>query len=172
MTKTIVLSILLLASCAHAGTALRSQDLPNGLVVSNSTPILSSAVFEVRASSAVKSNDYILIVSSQNATIVTTILDSGHIEWSGCTPTVTSCGGGPSIVGNDVVGEVTIGSAPGATCLVTFCYPWTNAPHCLVLDESSILGLRAPSTTAAMTITASVSLTGADKVDYFCPGHR
>jgi hypothetical protein len=73
----------------------------------------------------------------------------GHIQTHGTAPTLTSCGGSPSIVGNDNSFTITVGTA-STGCTATFATAWTNAPSCTVTNQST-------SITNAMTYTVSTS---------------
>ncbi len=93
---------------------------------------------------------------------------NNHIESSGAAPAVTSCGGSPGIVGTDVAGKVTIGSAPGTSCVLTFAVAYTNAPACVTSDETTAILTRATSTTT--TVTLSGVFIAGDVVAYQCIG--
>jgi hypothetical protein len=96
---------------------------------------------------------------------------SGHVEVTGTAPTVSSCGTSPSIVGNDMVGRVTVGTSPSTTCTLTFNAAFTNAPICLAQDETTSVTMRATTvSTTAVTFTASGTLTASDKISYSCRG--
>lgn len=101
----------------------------------------------------------------------------GHGEYHGTAGVAVAsgagdCGTSPSIVGNDAVGRVTVGSgANGGLCTITFGTTWTNAPICLVSDETTGVLTRATNVT-----TASFRITGviiaADSLIYQCTGYR
>lgn len=94
----------------------------------------------------------------------------GHLEFTtSTTPTLGSCGTSPSIVGSDMVGKVTIGSSPDATCAVTFANAWTYAPSCFANNETTATSTRAVTTASAMTI---YNFAGGDIVAYGCMGRR
>lgn len=81
------------------------------------------------------------VASSSNAYPYFTIEANGHQKLSGVTPTVSTgaadCGTGPTIVGNDTVGRVTVGTSASGTCTVTFYQAFTNPPICVVnLDDT------------------------------------
>jgi hypothetical protein len=95
---------------------------------------------------------------------------SGHVEYTGTAPGVTA-GTGATITGNDMAGRVTVGTSPSTTVALTFNSSWTNAPVCFAQDETSAVTMRATTiTTAAVTFTASATLTASDKVSYSCRG--
>src|SRR5271168_721172 len=99
----------------------------------------------------------------------------GHQITTGATPALGSgssdCGTSPSIGGNDSAGRVTVGSANGGSCTITFVSPWPNPPACSAFDETTGTLVRP---TAAST--ATVALTGAfaagDVLVYQCVGFQ
>jgi hypothetical protein len=97
---------------------------------------------------------------------------SGHVEYTGTAPALSSCGTSPSIVGNDMVGRVTVGTSASTTCALTFNVAFTNAPICFAQDETSAVTVRATTvSTTAVTFTASASMTASDKLSYRCEGY-
>jgi hypothetical protein len=97
---------------------------------------------------------------------------SGHAEYTGTAAALSSCGTSPSIVGNDMVGRVTVGTVPSTTCTLTFNTAFTNAPICFAQDETSGVTVRATTvSTTAVTFTASASMTAGDKLSYRCEGY-
>ncbi len=103
----------------------------------------------------------------------------GHNQYGGTTPSVTSgasnCGTSATIVGNDNVGRVTVGSSTnGAKCPITFATSWTNSPICMVANETSQARPVYPVSvsTSGFTIQASGTLTAADKLVYNCVGYK
>jgi len=91
-----------------------------------------------------------------------------HQEFTGTAPAVSSCGGSPSIVGNDHSGKVTIGSAPGASCTLTFSKGWSNAPPCVANNNTTSNLVRSSTSTTVLTLTGT--LTAADVISYVCVG--
>lgn len=101
-----------------------------------------------------------------------TVLKNGHVIYSGTTPAVSACGTtpSPSIAGNDRIGRVTVGGGVVTSCTITFAYgTWTNAPVCVLNDESTTLLVRASATTTVLTISGA-SLTG-DTIGWHCDGY-
>lgn len=78
---------------------------------------------------------------------------SGRVYASSTRPTLTSCGGSPTITGTDTAGRITIGSATG-NCLVTFTRTWGNAPYCVVTNDGYVAA-----TPAWISLWASTSAT-------------
>lgn len=76
-------------------------------------------------------------------------LEAGHVGFGGFTPSVSSCGSGPSISGNDNVAIVTPGGA-ATSCTITFANTWGSAPVCTfdTTHATAALYVTALSTTA------------------------
>jgi hypothetical protein len=92
-----------------------------------------------------------------------------HVESRGTTPAVAgSCGTSPTIVGTDVAGKVTTGTGSPTSCTLTFATAWTNAPACMVTNETSANLARAVSTTT--TVILSGTLVAGDVLAYICFG--
>lgn len=89
-----------------------------------------------------------------------------HLNSQGGAPVLSSCGSGPTVVGTDFAGVVTVKTT---TCTITFAVAYTNAPACVVVDETT------PSTAMVYTVTAAhiaitAGLTSSDLVQYICVG--
>jgi hypothetical protein len=99
----------------------------------------------------------------------------GHQTFTGATPTIGSgpsdCGTGPAIAGNDSVGRVTVGSAPGGGCTLTFAAGWPNPPVCLTDDETTTTPLAAGRASSASVYLAGTIHAG-DTLAYRCAGWR
>lgn len=97
-----------------------------------------------------------------------------HLQSSTTAPAVTntsanSCGtSAASIVGTDVSGKVTVGSVGGTSCTVTFGAAWTNAPSCVVTNETTANLARATSTTG--TVILAGTFVAGDVLAYLCLG--
>ena len=92
-----------------------------------------------------------------------------HLESRGTAPAVAgSCGSGPTIVGTDVAGKVTTGTGSPTSCTVTFATTWTNAPACMVTNETTANLARAVSTTT--TVVLSGTFVAGDVLSYICLG--
>ena len=99
----------------------------------------------------------------------------GHRITTGATPAVASgasdCGTSPSIGGNDSAGRVTVGSANGGICTITFVSPWPNPPVCSVFDETRGTLVRpTAASTASMVLTGAFS--AGDVLAYSCVGFQ
>ena len=108
-------------------------------------------------------------------TVLTNVTATGglqvqrHVESRGTTPAVAgSCGTSPAIVGTDVAGKVTTGTGSPTSCTITFATAWTNAPACMVTNETTANLARAVSTTT--TVTLSGTLVAGDVLAYMCIG--
>lgn len=82
-------------------------------------------------------------------------------------PTVSSCGGSPSITGSATSGKVTIGSGSVTSCTLTFANSFSSAPQCFANDESSVRLVQAVGTTTTVTLASAASMNG-EVVSYFC----
>lgn len=95
---------------------------------------------------------------------------SGHMVTSGTTPSVSSCGAGPAIVGNDNAGRVTVGTGVTTTCTLTFATAWTTAPVCHAENETTILLVQPVPTTTAVVLNSGSALTS-NVIAYSCRGY-
>jgi hypothetical protein len=92
----------------------------------------------------------------------------GHVVTQGTTPTLSSCGTGPTITGNDTAGIV----VPKATsCTVTFSRSFSTAPVCVCSSDggsAKLIPLCAATTT---TLTLSnLDASGFEAYSYICVG--
>jgi hypothetical protein len=110
--------------------------------------------------------------NAEGADWATLYADSG--KFSGSTPTVMAgrgdCGTAPGIVGNNLVGRVTVGTAEnGGKCTLRFAETFGNPPVCTVANEtSSIRGVTPMPTNTGLTIAATTSLAPGDRLSYHC----
>lgn len=160
---------MLLTQGVHAGSTLRSQDFASAtqLLVGNSTRP-AQGFFEVNASTLASATSYVLTVSSNNGGTTFAVENSGHVVSSGTTPSVVCNAGTPVMLAdsNDMSGEFTGGTA-SANCTVTFRVPFRKKPRCFCQDGTSVLALKATTTTTTLICTAAVSI-GTDAVMYGC----
>lgn len=100
---------------------------PNGDLTIDSTGYADAFnAIDVIASTFSAKNGPARIYLQEDVTIST-----GHVITGGLTPTVSGCGGSPSIVGTDMAGRVTVGSTGAPTaCSITFKRVWATAPVC------------------------------------------
>lgn len=86
---------------------------------------------------------------------------------------LSGCGTTPTVVGNEGGAVITIGSAPGAACTVTFTSGgYLNAPACFALNQTTAANLinRVSTTVTAAIIQFTAGPTAADKINFFCVG--
>ena len=113
---------------------------------------------------------------ASGTTVVESTYKDGEKTFKGVVPTATTgCGTTPTIVGNNNVGRITIGTTPGTTCLVTFANTGTgwgaNAPVCTCNDETTAAACRVSGNTTT-TITLNAVTIASDKLDYTCVGYK
>jgi hypothetical protein len=115
-----------------------------------------------------------------NETVAGTEVFSSHVANGGSAPSVasgpTACGTSPSISGSDLVGNVTMGTSPSGSCVVSFSTAWTNIPDtCSCNNNTSAArpcaALSISTTSFALAATTS-PFTGGDNIGYNCASHR
>lgn len=102
--------------------------------------------------------------SSSNATINGTFQAGSYVAAStsgyrdnGTDPTLSSCGGSPTVVGGNSFMRVTTGSAATA-CTITFSGAWAATPACLVEEEATgnaAIGKTVSTTAITLTVAAA-----------------
>lgn len=111
--------------------------------------------------------------SSGNITITpgvgAAILSPGRTLSTGTAPTVTSCGGDPTIAGSDTAGLVTVGATPSTGCVITFTRAYGAAPACLVTWASGPLASMSW-TVSTTAITVTQTSTASNRLQYICIG--
>ncbi len=85
-------------------------------------------------------------------------------------PALTSCGTSPSIVGNDLAGTVTMGTATPTGCQITFNTAKSTAPICVVASQSAPAGVAPAYTVAATGISWVQTGLNSNKINYICMG--
>lgn len=132
------------------------------LALSTSTNVTSSFV-----SLNVKGNP------SSTATItpvsIFQILASGHINATGTTPNMGTCGSSPSVIGTDSMGTITVGSGVVTSCTMNFQIPYESSNlQCVESDNSTaVTGDISSITTSSVTFSFSATL-GGGKLSYMC----
>lgn len=99
--------------------------------------------------------------------------NAGHVIYTGTAPTITAnCGTSPSVVGNDEVGRITVGTGGvDSSCTLTFAVAWGTAPVCSVNNETTItLAAGWTPTTTTLVISSVTPFTAGDKLAYHCNG--
>jgi hypothetical protein len=99
----------------------------------------------------------------------------GHLITTGATPALGSgssdCGTSPSIGGNDSAGRLTVGSANGGRCTITFVSPWPNSPVCSAFDETTGTLVR-PTAASTATVALTGTFADGDVLVYQCVGFQ
>lgn len=106
--------------------------------------------------------------------VVYQIDSKGHQVHGGATPTLTGCGTGATVAGNDNVGRVTLGTGltgVDADCQINFSKSWTTAPACFSNNETQVLVSRAVGATGSVTISVAAFLTDSNVYTYSCRGY-
>lgn len=94
----------------------------------------------------------------------------GHIANSGPPATVTACGTGGNVTGNDTRGTVTVGTGVVTSCTVNFAMSFAGSPHCVVswAGASAPAAVLSSSTSnSALTLHFSTGISSA-LVNYIC----
>src|SRR5687768_11322077 len=76
------------------------------------------------------------------ATVMIVFLFAGAALWPSTSVAAAprlgaDCGVGAIIAGNDTAGKLRLGNAPGNTCTLSFDVPFSNAPACMAVNEST-----------------------------------
>jgi len=112
-------------------------------------------------------NDLFGVASSTGA-FMFHIDQAGHMEAATTTPpTLSSCGGSPSIVGGDNWGTVTAGSAATA-CTVTFKAAYGATPSCVVTPQTGSVVNTFSYAVSTTGITVTETGLAGNKFDYHC----
>lgn len=81
-----------------------------------------------------------------------------------------SCGTSTAtIAGINSAGKVTVGATAGTACRITFSSAWTNAPSCVVTNETTANLARATSTTTTADLAGT--FVAGDVLAYSCVGY-
>ena len=105
------------------------------------------------------------------------INNNGHLISSGTVPTIANndCGttaqGTVTTLSTDVSGSITVGTLTVTSCAMTFAKAWTNAPNCVVIDDTNVLAVKASTSTTKLTITSSTSMSS-DVISFVCIGNE
>lgn len=90
----------------------------------------------------------------------------GHFTTYGTAPALTVCGTTPAISGNDIDGEVTMGTGSPTGCVITFASAYAAAPKCVVTWQANLAAMGYTISTTAITLTQTG--TSSNKVNYSC----
>lgn len=88
------------------------------------------------------------------------------IRAAGSAPALSSCGTTPAIVGSDLAGTVTMGTASPTGCVITFNAAYAAAPHCVVTWQANLASMQYTVSTTAITLTQTA--TSSNLVNYIC----
>lgn len=99
------------------------------------------------------------------------ILATAHLEFTSDAPSLGSCGTSPTMVGNDIVGRINVGSGT-SSCAVNFSQAWSNTPMCFVSNQTARVALRIVPTTTTLTISAAANFAASTVLDYHCVGFQ
>lgn len=89
-----------------------------------------------------------------------------HVISNSTAPALTSCGTSPAVVGSDVAGVVTTGSA-ATTCTITFARTYTTAPSCYFLPTGTATMPVYTVSATAITVATDIAST---VYNYGCTG--
>ena len=117
----------------------------------------------------------LLDIGSGNVTSCATVancrdLRVRHLGASGTAPTLSSCGTSPTLAtgASDMAGTINVGSGTVTACTLTFGTAFTNAPTCVMNDDSTaVTGDVSSISTTAVTFSFSVSI-GSGHIYYVC----
>lgn len=71
-------------------------------------------------------------------------------------PSISGCGTGATISGNDYNSRLITGTAPGATCTVSFAHTWPGNPVCVMKDYTNGSDLAGPTSTTDFQIASTI----------------
>lgn len=100
----------------------------------------------------------------------TFLYSNEHLEFNGTLPKVYACGTSPKIYGNDMVGNVTIGTGVVSSCSIGFAKAWTAPPTCDGSDSGTILNTRFSANTSTLIMDVATTFTAGDSVTFGCIG--
>lgn len=142
----------------------------NSLTISTAT----GGIFQVSVSSALARapSDFLLTVSSQDATMGFGFQNNSHFVSSGTTPSMGTCGTSPSVDGTDLAGVVTVGGGVVTSCAMTFGSSFGRTPVCVVATNSTAVTADIGSiSSSAVTFGFSATL-GGGTIWYICVGNK
>lgn len=103
----------------------------------------------------------IFVIATSTGNAVFRIDSKGHTVSVGPDPTISSCGSGPTIVGNDRSGAITVGSGVITSCAMTFATAYVSAPSCtMTINTTAVTGGITAISTTDVTFSFSATLGG------------
>lgn len=179
-TVTIISSNAFIAGTTFyqaAGIAGQNMTLFNS-VVSNTLLVSSSPTgsgqVSVSSTPATAPTDFLLLISSHNATPLWGAQLNGHTVSSGTTPTITMIGGtGIQTENNstDEVGRVTCGS-PVTKVIITYGNAYAAAPYCLLGSTQSTASPTTYTTTGSTFTFSGANVIIGSTYTWRCSGGR
>jgi hypothetical protein len=116
-------------------------------------------------------NGYLIVYGLGNTASATHALElDNHIITGGAIPTVSSCGSGATVAGNDTAGMITTGASITA-CTLTFATVWDTAPVCMIEDNQTA---QTPDISSITTSTLNIGFAGSISTKiiwYTCLGY-
>jgi hypothetical protein len=93
----------------------------------------------------------------------------GKLNFSGAAPAISSGGGtAPSVAGNDMVGEITMGTGSPTTVVLTFG-TWVAKPKCVVSWQINLASMQyAIGGSGPYTLTITQTATSSNKINFNC----
>lgn len=145
--------------------------LQNGNVgIGSTTPGSLLSVSNSFAVSSTSPGTNILDVASSTGTIFLAVSQNGHIITGGNLPTLSVCGGSPTVTGTDRKGKIVTGTGAPVNCTVNFNQPYVSAPVCVAWTGSTgttVAGSTTNMTTTSFSMTFSLGFTSGT-VWYVC----
>jgi len=106
----------------------------------------------------------------KSGTSISRVALGPHFGSMGGTPTVSSCGSGGSIAGNDTSGTVTEGGTASG-CTITFAQPFNTTPDCVISSPNANPSLTSYTYTISSTVLKIFNNSGPSfKFSYICIG--
>ena len=125
--------------------------------------------FQVLDSRITTNNNVLFSISATGTLVVGNHIVSTSSD-SGASPAVSSCGTGPTTVGTDTAGKITVGTGVVTSCTLTFNRTYEKAPACS-LTNGTALAVSGTTNTSAITITSATSM-DEDVIMYVCVGYK
>ena len=93
-----------------------------------------------------------------------------HYISKGLSPSISSCGVSPTVVGTDTAGRISVGGVSATACTITFATAYASTPVCMAISDDNGYRLEITSiSTTAFTIGCSGSCVS-DELSYICIG--
>ena len=93
---------------------------------------------------------------------------SGHLDVTGASPALISCGTNPTVTGTDVAGLITLGTGTPSGCTLTFATAYISTPLCTVSWQTNLASMSYVLSTTTIVLTQTA--TSSSKVNYACKG--